>query len=173
MLFRSLAADPGRFLGAINGELYRLFQATQPRLFVSAFYLVVDVARGEFRYARAGHPSPLLLRRRDNRLTSLPIPPDAAAVALGVVPGQAYRSECTGLQPQDLVILYTDGLFEVEGPDEELFGEERLRAAVTAHGRLPVEELFDGLLEEVRSFSVKHQFTDDVCLVGVEVYNHE
>jgi serine phosphatase RsbU (regulator of sigma subunit) len=32
----------------------------------------------------------------------------------------------------------------------------------------PRAELFDELLENIRAFSVDHEFEDDVCLVGME-----
>ena len=169
---RPMAAEPGRFLTAINEGLHRVLQTIHPPLFVSACYLVADVARREFRYARAGHPLPLLVRRRDHAVTSLPYPAKPEAVALGLMPDQTYQTACCGLQPNDLMVLYTDGLFEVEGAEGELFGQDGLRRAVTAHQELPAEALFDRLLEEVRAFSVDHQFADDVCLVGLEVYEN-
>jgi serine phosphatase RsbU (regulator of sigma subunit) len=40
---------------------------------------------------------------------------------------------------------------------------------VTKHAGLHCAELFDALLEEIKQFSVSHEFADDVCLLGVEV----
>jgi len=68
----------------------------------------------------------------------------------------------------DLIMLYTDGIYEVSDPHGEEFGQERLLAAVQRRVHLPDQVLFDELLREVQRFSGTKEFQDDVCLVGVE-----
>jgi serine phosphatase RsbU (regulator of sigma subunit) len=69
----------------------------------------------------------------------------------------------------DLVMLFTDGLFEVENPDGELFTQEMVQAAFQKRMHLPISELFDDILAEINRFSGGQEFQDDVCIVGVEV----
>jgi sigma-B regulation protein RsbU (phosphoserine phosphatase) len=69
----------------------------------------------------------------------------------------------------DLLILFTDGVFEATGADQEPFGEQRLEAAVRARMSLPGGRLFDEVLAEVQAFSGGRGFADDVCMVGTEV----
>ena len=66
-------------------------------------------------------------------------------------------------------MLFTDGLYEVDNGNDEEFGQERLLRAVQCRLDLPMDDLFDELLEDVRRFSGKTDFEDDVCLVGMEV----
>ncbi len=73
------------------------------------------------------------------------------------------------LAPDDLVLLYTDGLIEVQSPNSDLYTQQLLSAAVQRLIRSPAPQLFDELLREVREFSGGAGFTDDVCLVGMEV----
>ncbi len=70
---------------------------------------------------------------------------------------------------QDLVVLFTDGLYEVEGAEGDEYGQERLLAAVSQRSQLPAEPLFDELLADVQKHAGNRGFVDDVCLVGVEV----
>jgi sigma-B regulation protein RsbU (phosphoserine phosphatase) len=72
------------------------------------------------------------------------------------------------LAPGDCVMLFTDGLYEVQGANEELYSQQRLMVDVENLIEKPAGQLFDDLLEAVRAFSVDHEFEDDVCLVGVE-----
>jgi sigma-B regulation protein RsbU (phosphoserine phosphatase) len=65
-------------------------------------------------------------------------------------------------------MLFTDGLYEVQGPNEELYSQERMMLDVENLLPKPAGELFDALLEAIRAFSVDHEFADDVCLVGME-----
>ena len=65
-------------------------------------------------------------------------------------------------------MLFTDGLYEVEGDNQELYSQELLVAGVQQRAQLPAPQLFDELLTEVRRFSTDKKFADDVCLVGME-----
>jgi len=66
------------------------------------------------------------------------------------------------------VMLFTDGLYEVQGLNEELYSQERMMMDVRGLLSKSSGELFDELLAAIRDFSVNHEFDDDVCLVGME-----
>jgi sigma-B regulation protein RsbU (phosphoserine phosphatase) len=129
----------------------------------------MDTTTGELRYANAGHPSPLLLRRNQGEVVPLPLVPGMPGPPLGVRHQAAYTSAVTTLAQGDLLLLFTDGLFEVAGADQEPFGEARLEAAVRRRIGLSCGRLFDEILAEVQQFSAGRGFADDVCLVGMEV----
>jgi serine phosphatase RsbU (regulator of sigma subunit) len=72
--------------------------------------------------------------------------------------------------PSDSVMLFTDGLFEVEDPDNhELYSQQRLREAMRRRAAMLASELFNGLLEEIRQFAHQADFSDDVCLLGMQL----
>ena len=82
--------------------------------------------------------------------------------------------ECTlppcPLSTGDVVLLFTDGLFEVTGADSlEQYGQQRLLAAARQHMNLPPAELCDALIAGVRAFAGEVTFSDDVCLLSLEV----
>ena len=79
---------------------------------------------------------------------------------------QALRSQ---LAPGDLVMLFTDGLFEVEGTDSQEYSQDLLLESVRKNASLHCPDLFTSILGEIQNFSVTHEFSDDVCLVGLEV----
>ena len=73
------------------------------------------------------------------------------------------------MEPQDIFLFFTDGLYEINASTGEEFGQERLLEAVRSRIHLPVDKLFDELLTEARQFSDDKEFDDDVCLVAFEV----
>jgi len=162
------AGDPGRFLARMNQRLTVLLKPAENPLFATAFYLVVDVADGRLRYATAGHPPPLHLQCRRGLVAPLPIPAQAGP-ALGLFRDASFASgECV-LASGDIILLFTDGLFEVTNADgEEEYGRERLLAATQRHMLLPPAELCDALIAEVRTFAGGAALSDDVCLLSVE-----
>ena len=68
--------------------------------------------------------------------------------------------------------MFTDGLLEVKGPDEQYYSQERLLAAVRKHLEVCPSRLFTELLAETREFSIRKEFDDDVCLLGMEVAHY-
>ncbi len=163
-----VAADPGRLLTQINHGLTLILKQAGTTLFVTAFYLVADVARGQFRYANAGHPSPLHMRR-DRKTVELLGRDNESGPAMGLIEDAVFETFEQPMAVGDMAMLFTDGVFEAEGPSGEIFGEKRLREAVQKYLHLPVDGLFEAVLTEVRQFSQQRAFADDVCLVGMEV----
>ena len=79
-----------------------------------------------------------------------------------------YQTTEVTLAPGDFVMLFTDGLYEVQGLNEELYSQERMMMDVQNLLAKPNGEMFDELLEAIRAFAVDHEFGDDVCIVGME-----
>ena len=161
------AGDPGRFLTEINRALLSILRRARTPMFASAFYLVVDVEEGMLSYANAGHPRPLHLHRDTGTLEFLDA--ERAGPALGVFPKAVYETRSCPVSPHDLIILFTDGLYEVEGPNETLFDQDRLLEVIGRRIHEPSENLIEETLAEIQDFAVNHTFEDDVCLVGVEI----
>ncbi|MBV9866254.1 MAG: SpoIIE family protein phosphatase [Abitibacteriaceae bacterium] len=164
----SAAAHPGEFLMAINQHLHGILEQAGTPMFASAFYLVADTATGKMRYANAGHPSPARVRRSAGTVDWLLTPDTPSGPALGVFQDAVYETVHCDLSTDDLFVLFTDGVFEVQGAGEE-YGQERLIASLRRHANLPPAALFDRLLKEIQEFSACGEFEDDVCLVGMRV----
>jgi serine phosphatase RsbU (regulator of sigma subunit) len=88
---------------------------------------------------------------------------------LGLLEGAAYLTSEVKVSPKDLVVLFTDGLYEVQDARQELFSQGLLISSVQRRLQLPASQLFDELLDEIRRFSGDGAFGDDVCLVGVDI----
>ena len=161
------AGDPGRFLTEINRALLSILRRARTPMFASAFYLVADVEKGLLRYANAGHPQPVHIRRGSGALDFLSS--ERPGPALGVFPDAVYKTRSCPAAERDLIVLFTDGLYEVEGSDEAYFDQERLLEIISRHVREPAEEMIDDTLSDIQGFAIDHSFTDDVCLVGVEI----
>jgi sigma-B regulation protein RsbU (phosphoserine phosphatase) len=164
-----LTTDPGKFLAQLNHRLLTILRQADVPTFASAFYLVADVATGQMRYASAGHPPPLHLKRKAGVVQALPLPGGQPGLALGISEEAEYATGQCSLAVHDMVVLFTDGLYEVEGPNKEYFGLERLLESMRKRVNAPPAKLFADLLAEAQQFSVTGGFTDDVCLVGMEV----
>lgn len=164
-----VAADPGKFLTEINRSLNAILRRTREPFLATAFYVVADVVSAELRFSSAGHPSPFHVRREAGIVEPIKFWDPRHGPALGLFDKTVYPSSRCPIAVNDVVLLFTDGLYEVDNPAHEEYGQERLLAAVRTRHRLPTERLLDEVLQDVQRFSTSKEFVDDVCLVAIEI----
>ncbi|MBI1799681.1 MAG: SpoIIE family protein phosphatase [Candidatus Eisenbacteria bacterium] len=128
--------------------------------FVTAFYGVLDFRNRVLIFSNAGHNPPILLREggRIDYLTD-------GGVALGVLPDARYEERPIAIRPGDVLVLYTDGVTEAEGPLGEQFGRRRLEECVARISGLPARQIVDGVVGEVLGFAGERGQNDDLTLV--------
>ncbi|HEY6836500.1 MAG TPA: SpoIIE family protein phosphatase [Gaiellaceae bacterium] len=156
-VFRSLArehSEPGDFLAAANEIVLGEIGAGK---FITLLYLTVDPRSGEVACASAGHPAPRVVRRGAE--------PEAIGVsglALGIDGGQRYETAHLRLEPGATLVLYTDGLPEARQAGE-LYGVQRLDAAILESIELAPRELAEALAADCRAFA--GELGDDLAVV--------
>jgi sigma-B regulation protein RsbU (phosphoserine phosphatase) len=165
---RPFAHDPGQFMTKLNSDLFAILKHSGTPVLTTAFYLVADSATGAMRYANAGHPKPLQIHRRAEKVEALSNVGKKSQPALGLFERANYQTSQSTLAPGDLVMLFTDGLYEVSGADGDIYTQAMLTAAMRKRLLLPSAKLFDELLAEVRAYSADGEFDDDICIVGVD-----
>lgn len=163
-----LAHDPGELLTRINRALTVILKQAGTTMFATCFYVVADIERSQLRYANAGHPSALHVRAGGAEADKLD-GQEVRGPAMGIFSTATYRTATRPMAKGDLIMLFTDGLFEVEDATGEFFNEEKLRATVRRHAALVPEEFFERVLQDIRKYSQAETFADDVCVVGMQI----
>lgn len=166
--FSNRGGPPGDLLAAINTELCHIFQQAGTTIYATASYLVPDVATGKLIYANAGHPAPLHLRHATDDVRPLALT-GKDGPALGLFADSKFETHEITLGPGDGLLLFTDGLFEVQNPAGDEYGLERLHDFVHRQRRHPVADIIPMLLDDVRQFTIQKAFTDDVCILGMQL----
>ncbi|HUR47200.1 MAG TPA: SpoIIE family protein phosphatase [Candidatus Saccharimonadales bacterium] len=164
-----VAADPARFLSEINQSIHAILQRTAQPMLATAFFAIIDLSAGEVRFASAGHPSPFLAKRSLGHVEPFKFYDKRHGPALGLFAESNYPTGRIAISPGDMILLFTDGLYEVIGEEQEEFGQERILASVRRKLELRPPQLFDELLDEVKEFSISKEFDDDVCLLAMEI----
>ena len=152
---------PGEVLGAMNHRL----QGLSGERFVTAFYGILNRKTRTFRFATAGHPSPLLLRGETNEVRPL----TAQGFLLGVMPDEVYFEKQVEVKPGDRIVFYTDGVTEARNAIGEQFETERLVTSLKDHGSKRSAAVISKMLEDQKQFCDGHPYTDDVTLLTVGV----
>ena len=157
-VLRTLAeasCTPSEVLSKLNRLLV---EDLPPARFVTMVFAVLDPAELTLTFASAGHLQPLLIEGQHARFlhteTGLP---------LGVGPGEYSEAEIQ-LTPGSRVVFYSDGITEATNPDEEEYGELRLKEHLLQPGSCG-----DSLLTDVRAFANGSGLHDDATVITVKM----
>jgi sigma-B regulation protein RsbU (phosphoserine phosphatase) len=138
-----------------------LAESEREGMFATVIYLLVDLDDRTFTVANAGHQPPMVVSTRYSGIAELD---DATAVALGVIGDMEYPQKVYKLLPEDVVLLYTDGINEAMNRQSQEYGMDRLRAAVS-RGPLSPKQLIERILADVHRFVGGAPQSDDQTLV--------
>ena len=133
--------------------------------FVTAFFASIDTAKNIMRYSSAGHPSPLIYRKKNDEFFEL----NAKGTLLGWLSDIQLAEKTIQLEPGDRIIFYTDGIYESKNSLNELFGEERLRKTIRGCAHLQAEKFSQELIREIEMFNGGSNFDDDITMVVLDV----
>jgi sigma-B regulation protein RsbU (phosphoserine phosphatase) len=160
-----IALGPERYLAELNRSLRSIFRQADQQIFVTALCAVADAEAGRIQFASAGHPNPLLLDPKKDRVSSLE---STRGPPLGITDSGEWVGHSAPFGAGQRLLLFTDGLYEVEGPEGEQFGVGRLTDSVMRKLKLPAAQLLAELVEEGQEFSTTGDFNDDVCVIVME-----
>jgi len=150
--------SPASFLAVLNQRLHLV--AVDAGFFATAVFARYQPDTGELLFARAGHPAPLVFRN-DGTVEELGTP----RPALGMLPEMEYAEHRTRLDPNETVLFFTDGAFEItdsEGKELAMEGLQKLvREQMSDDGSFQV----DALEEQLLRFSNELLLPDDLTLL--------
>jgi Na+/proline symporter len=158
---------PSELMASLNAFFYE--DLTRTELFISMFYLSIEVSSRTIRFVNAGHNRPLLWRRATDRCDVL----DSEGMILGIKPEMVFEETTTQMETGDILLLYTDGVTEAESTEGNFFGDDRLASTLGSCAELSPQQTIDHILEQVRLFTGRHNFADDVSLVVIKAENRQ
>ncbi|MEO8195735.1 MAG: PP2C family protein-serine/threonine phosphatase [Thermoanaerobaculia bacterium] len=156
----ALELDPSPV--AVSALLHRaIWRTGGRRSFLTLFYALLDPATGQIDYVCAGHPFPLL-RRASGAIEE----PALGSFPLGMRETVKPANGRLRLEPGDLLLLFSDGLFEGVDRGGQAFGFDRLRAALASGGE--ARRTHEQVLAAFDSHIAAEPLADDLTLVVIE-----
>ncbi len=157
-----ISPDPVRVMQTLN----RLIHDNGTRRDLMTFcYTLLDVPTGHITIANAGHPYPMVYCAATKTVHSL----EGGAYPLGVRPTLGRLPILThALNPQDVLVMYSDGLPELKNRTGSYFGYDGLEAVIHHHAHLPARELCETIVEKALTFASGAVPEDDITVVVVK-----
>jgi sigma-B regulation protein RsbU (phosphoserine phosphatase) len=154
----TLGTDPARVFNHVNRFLCDHAEVGR---YATMFFGILNDAGG-LEYINAGHPSPILLRNTtaEEAFTEGSFP-------VGLVPEAEFSTSTLKLEPNDTLVLYSDGVTEAMDPDEQLYGVGRLRAVLQGKNEMGLDDIQKTVLESVENFARGARQADDLTMLLV------
>ncbi len=135
-------------------------------MFVTVFYAILNTKTGELEYVNAGHNPPYLLRKGGvvEKLES------TGDIILGCFEDYQFHGRTVMLNPEEGILLFTDGVTEAFNKQEEQYGEPRLETLLAGIGQNTVDTIINTINADVNQFSEGVAQSDDITLLSVKYF---
>jgi sigma-B regulation protein RsbU (phosphoserine phosphatase) len=137
---------------------------------MSLFLALVEPRAGRIRWVRAGHAPALIYDRSTDTFEEL----RGDGAAIGFDETYSFREyEYTGWNGAKILFLGTDGIWEQENEQGEMFGMDRLRTLIRLHSHESTKEIIRAVTEALSAFRMTRAQEDDVTVVVVKAVPKE
>lgn len=153
-----LGTDPARTIHQVNRFLCDHAEVGR---YATMFFGILDKS-GKLEFINAGHPSPILMRHgsAESSFTEGTLP-------VGLLPEAKFVTSTLQLEPNDTLLLFSDGVTEAMDPDEQFYGVPRLIEVLQGKADVPVDEIQKTVLESVENFTRGARQADDLTMLVV------
>ena len=157
----------GRSAGEILTKMNEaICSNNQAEMFVTVWTGILEISTGKLTAANAGHEYPVLRRAGGN----FEVFRDKHGFVIGGMAGVQYKEYELQLNPGDKLFLYTDGLPEATDENKELFGMDRMIAALNGCKDETPEQVLNGVRAAVDSFVKEAEQFDDLTMLCLEYH---
>jgi serine phosphatase RsbU (regulator of sigma subunit) len=150
-------------LAAPHAALLRLNKDLCERLpeaaFATLIYAEISPENNAVTIWNAGHPAAILWRARTQTLIESP---EGDSPPLGLFPAWRTPSRLFPFDRGDLLVLYSDGVFETRSASGEPFGHERLSKVIATLAPHGADAVADGIRSAVRAHGIPN---DDATVI--------
>jgi len=153
--------SPAEVLKAVNDQICA---NNREEMFVTVWLGILDTGTGKITAANAGHEYPVLMQPGGG----FELIKDKHGFVIGGMEGMKYKEYELQLSPGAKLFLYTDGVPEAMNGENELFGTERMLAALNENTSASPEELLKNVRRAVDGFVKDAEQFDDLTMLGLE-----
>lgn len=155
--------------GQIVTEMNKsLCENNDASMFVTFFIGLLNLKNGKLNYCNAGHNLPFLIRKH-NKVENLPV---RHGIPIGAMDLEPYYDDTVTLKPDDMLLIYTDGVVRGINRRNELFGDVRLKKNLQNCLQMKPKECVETIMEAVLDFTGNVEQEDDIAVLAVSYCGH-
>ena len=150
--------SPSQILANANTAIY---SHNNEEMFVTVWTGILELSSGIVRAANAGHEYPVLKSGESD----FELYKDKHSFVLGVMEDLDFKEYEIRMKPGDMLFLYTDGVPEATDPEDRMFTNERMVAALNAERDASPEAAIHNVQNAVLSFMNGAEQFDDMTMM--------
>ena len=152
-----------KIISAVNRQL--AFDVEDSGQFMTMFYLNLDTKSHNFTWVRAGHDPAIVYDPHSDLFTRL----DAPGIALGVDGDWRYeQNEQPLLSNGQIVLLGTDGIWEVRNQAGEMLGKTPIMDIIRQNATATATQILDAIFDRLESHVQGAKIEDDITAVIIK-----
>jgi sigma-B regulation protein RsbU (phosphoserine phosphatase) len=129
--------------------------------FMTLFICEIDRSNKILHWVNAGHDPAIIYDRESGEFEEL----SGNALPLGVSETATYQKFDRQINPGQIIMMGTDGIWEAQNRQGEMFGKERFKEIIRNNAGRPAKDIIQTVIEEVDRFCHPLEKADDVTLV--------
>ncbi len=160
-------AEEGHGLATLLDRVNRVLSAdARHGRFMTLEIARIDPAAGTIRWASAGHDPILVYHPTRDEFEEL----GTEDIPLGIDGEWKYREHSiSGLGPDTILLMGTDGIWETRNTDKDFYGKERMKDLVRKHRSGSANDLAVAMEADVRAFRGAAEKLDDLTYVAIKI----
>ncbi|MFT5701064.1 MAG: sigma-B regulation protein RsbU (phosphoserine phosphatase) [Desulforhopalus sp.] len=133
--------------------------------FATLFYLTIDCSQKTIEWVRCGHEPALLFYPKQSTFTEL----KGSGLAMGIDSNyQPTMNRKTFSDDSQILLIGTDGIWDVENKLGESFGKKRTKELIVKHAQLSAREITNNFLDALEVFRGNRPQNDDITLAIIK-----
>jgi sigma-B regulation protein RsbU (phosphoserine phosphatase) len=154
-----LGGTPAEILSFVNDQLC---EGNESELFVTVWLAIIEISTGKGIAANAGHEHPAL-KHKDGQWELVVYKHSPAVATMEGIPFREHEFELTA---GDRIFVYTDGVPEATDKNDELYGPDRMIAALNACGSDDPKDYLAAVKKDIDTFVGDAPQFDDITMLG-------
>jgi sigma-B regulation protein RsbU (phosphoserine phosphatase) len=163
MLRASMPGHAAKIINDVNKHI--CMDTSQTCNFMTFFYCELIPTEQKICWVRAGHDPAIIYSPDTDEFDEL----RGHGVALGLDYNFEYDEFHRVLAPGQIVLIGTDGIWEMHNKMSELFGKERLKEIIRTHHSASAREILAAVTDSLNLFRGSKQPEDDVTMIIIKV----
>jgi sigma-B regulation protein RsbU (phosphoserine phosphatase) len=159
-----LPDDPSQVISDVNRQIAA--DVEDSGQFMTLFYMIVDQNSRRIEWVRAGHDPVIFYDPQKDLFENLAGP----GLALGIDSEYNYvANRKEGLTEGQIIVLGTDGIWEAQNPEGEMFGKEAICGIIRENADAGAGAILDVIIDALDRFRDGCSLQDDVTLIVVKI----
>jgi sigma-B regulation protein RsbU (phosphoserine phosphatase) len=134
--------------------------------FMTLFYAEIERLNKTIRWVNAGHEPAMIFDPVKETFKDLD---GGNNLALGVFEDTEFKEAHQEVAPGQIIVVATDGIWEVRNPEGEMFSKDRIRKIIRRNATRTANDIQNAILDSLQRFQKDVKLEDDMTLVVIKI----